>query len=269
MHDFESFEPEDYISERISLAANDGIILPATIVYNKKMIKPSKNIALLHTYGSALDAQNRFSFDPMMLSLMDRGFMWVLPHIRGTIDLATDWYRAGTGELKTRHFQDFLDITTSLVAEDIAEEICAWGEGYSGGLTVASVLTKEPCIYSSVVISNPLLDVVEYLLDKRDTQEFGSFTENFDTINSYSPYQHPHSGDISQLLVSTDTESPVATQALKYVAKLRNSCKSSTNMILYKEYPTWVQKELRRADEMAFIIGSVRDRLRDSNYKSS
>jgi len=55
MHDFESFTPEDYISERISLVANDGVILPATIVYNKKMIKPSKNVALLHTYGSALD----------------------------------------------------------------------------------------------------------------------------------------------------------------------------------------------------------------------
>lgn len=84
--------------------------------------------------------------------MLDRGFIWAIPHVRGTADLTHTWLHRGTGPNKIRHFQDILDITVSLVSEGIAENVSAHGNGPSGGLSIAAVLTKEPHLFSAIVL---------------------------------------------------------------------------------------------------------------------
>ena len=144
---------QDYTSERIVLPANDGELIPITLVYHKKNVKTGKNaIGVIQSFGSDIQACHNFSLDYTWYSLLDRGFMLVIPHIRGTNDINRLWYEQGVGTHKIRHFQDLLDITVSLVSENIINAVSAYANNPSGGLALASLIVKEPNLFSAVVI---------------------------------------------------------------------------------------------------------------------
>ena len=247
----------DYTSERIVLPANDQERIPLTLVYNKKFVKSGDNFMVLHTSGGDTENWHKFTLDYRWLSMLDRGVVWAIPHIRGSPDLNLEWYKSGVGLNKKRHFQDLLDISVSLVGEKIARHLCVFGEGPSGGLTAASVLMKEPNLYSGVVLRNPILDLISYVKHRRTTTEFGSLYDsaNYSQIKNYSPYHQPTPlQDMSHLLITTDFDHECAFHAMKFVAKLREIPNSYGNLILYKEYPTWTPASHKCAEEFSFLL---------------
>ena len=170
--------------------------------------------------------------------------VWAIPHVRGTADLTHDWWNRGVGSHKTRHFQDLLDVTVSLVSEKIADSVCAYGEGPSGGLSIAAVLTKEPHLYSAVVLKvrvtqNPILDVLLHISQRRTEGEFGEIStkEGFDRVLAYSPYhQRVQDRDLSYLYVGADFDQEYYAHAIKFVAKLRETSRKHGNMVVLREY---------------------------------
>lgn len=144
---------EDYISERIVLPANDGVMIPLTLVYNKRNVKSGNQASgIVYVYGGALEDSHNFQMDYSWLSMLDRGYLWVVPHIRGSHDLSRIWYERGAGVNKIRHFQDLLDMVVSLVSEKIVTSVSGYSVNPSGGLSLASLIVKEPELLSSVVM---------------------------------------------------------------------------------------------------------------------
>lgn len=144
---------EDYASERIVLLANDKERIPVTLIYNKKFAQSgSESNVVMHTYGGETKNTHNFMLDYLWLSMLDRGFIWAIPHIRGSIDVNNKWYMSGVQENKTTHFQDFIDVAVSLVSEKIAGHLHAYGQGHSGGLTVASAILRQPGIFTSAIL---------------------------------------------------------------------------------------------------------------------
>lgn len=194
--------------------------------------------------------------------MLDKGVIWAIPHARGTTDLTHEWYMRGVGEHKTRHFQDVLDVTVSLVSEKIAENVCAYGEGPSGGLTMAAIMMKEPHIYSAVALKvesmqNPLLDVLYHVTQRRRIEEFGDIAtkEGFDRIMGYSPYhQQVPDRDFSYLYVGADFDHEAYVHSIKLISKLREVSTKHGNLMVLREYQSWLSEDQKSAQELAFLV---------------
>jgi oligopeptidase B len=249
---------EDYTSERIVLSANDGERIPVTLIYNKNLVRQNKdNYVVLQSYGGDRENTHNFTLNPHWISMLDRGFLWAIPHVRGSADVTTQWFLKGSGQNKTRHLQDFLDVAVSLASEKIASHLCAYSDNPSGGLTIASVILKEPQIFESAAIRNPITDVFQYLNNKRQMIEFGDMQDKavYEVIKSYSPYHQPvPSSDLTKLMISADFDHECAFHAIRLTAKLREVSAKHGNLIVYHEFPTWVPDPMKRAEEFGFIM---------------
>lgn len=233
--------PAEYVTERIWATTRDGVKVPISIVY-KKGFKKDGNSPLLQygygSYGSTIDA----SFSSVRLSLLDRGFVFAIAHIRGGQLMGRQWYEDGKMFKKMNTFNDFIDCSNFLISEKYTspEHLYAQG-GSAGGLLMGAVVNLAPELYNGVLAAVPFVDVVSTMWDESiplTTNEFDEWgnpknLESYEYMMSYSPYDQVAAQDYPNMLVTTGLfDSQVQYwEPAKWVAKLRDM-KTDDNVLL-------------------------------------
>jgi oligopeptidase B len=237
------FDPNDYTSERIMATARDGVEVPVSIVYKKGTPKDGSAPLLLYGYGS-YGASMDPSFSVSRLSLLDRGFIYAMAHIRGGEEMGRHWYEDGKMMNKINTFTDFIDCGKYLVANDYTQEdrLFAMG-GSAGGLLMGAVVNMEPDMWKGVVAAVPFVDVVTTMLDESiplttgEYDEWGNPNEEeaYRYMLSYSPYDNVTAKDYPAMLVTTGLHDSQVQywEPAKWVAKLRD-LKTDKNPLLLK-----------------------------------
>jgi oligopeptidase B len=237
------FDRSNYHAERIMAPAGDGTLVPVSLVYRKGMEKNGRNPLLQYGYGS-YGATIDPDFDPDLLSLLDRGFIFAIAHIRGGSLLGREWYYEGRQLKKKNTFTDFIDVSRFLIEEGYtsAEHLYARG-GSAGGLLMGAVVNMAPELYKGVSAAVPFVDVVTTMLDDSiplttgEWDEWGNPAEKefYDYMLSYSPYDNVRQQDYPNMLVTTALHDSQVQywEPAKWVARLREQ-KTDHNQLLLK-----------------------------------
>jgi len=238
------YNKEEYHSERIMVPSRErGINIPVSLVYKKSLFKKDgTNPLFLYGYGSYGHAVSP-SFNSNSLSLLDRGFVYAIAHIRGGDDLGFDWYESAKFLNKKRTFNDFIDIAKHLVKEAYtsAGNIAISG-GSAGGMLVGVALNEAPELFKAAIADVPFVDVLNTMLDETlpltpgEFEEWGNpkKKEFFDYIKSYSPYDNVKPQHYPAMFVLAGLNDPRVTywEPAKWVAKLRELKQDSNLLIL-------------------------------------
>ena len=238
------FKVENYASERIFVDARDGAKVPVTLVYRKdKFKKDGTNPVYQYGYGS-YGATMDPRFSSSRLSLLDRGFVYAIAHIRGSQMLGRPWYEDGKKLTKQNTFNDFVDVTKQLVAQGYGnkDQVYAVG-GSAGGLLMGAVINQAPDLYKGIAAHVPFVDVVTTMLDESIPLTTGEYDEwgnpndktYYDYMLSYSPYDQVKKQDYPHILVTTGLHDSQVQyfEPAKWVAKLRDY-KTDNNKLLFK-----------------------------------
>ncbi|WP_105166606.1 S9 family peptidase [Pseudoalteromonas sp. T1lg23B] len=238
------FDASNYASKRLFVTARDGVQVPVSLVYHKeKFHKDGTNPMLQYGYGAygiTIDP----SFSSATLSLLDRGFVYAIAHIRGSEMLGRSWYEQGKKAHKQNTFNDFIDVTKSLVEQGYADKNKVFASGGSaGGLLMGAIVNQAPQLYLGVGCHVPFLDVLTTMLDEsiplttNEYDEWGNPNNKtaYQTILNYSPYDNLRQQDYPHILVTTGLyDSQVQYwEPMKWVAKLRE-VKTDDNLLLFK-----------------------------------
>lgn len=235
------FAPANYQSERFFVKAKDGAEIPVSLVYKKGTKKDGTAPLLLYAYGS-YGANMEPYFSAARLSLLDRGFIYVIAHIRGGQEMGRQWYEDGKLLKKKNTFTDYIDCAEYLIAEKYADpnRLFAMG-GSAGGLLMGAVVNMRPDLWRGVVAAVPFVDVVTTMLDETIPLTTGEFDEwgnpkdkeYYDYMMSYSPYDNIEKKDYPNILVTTGLHDSQVQywEPAKWVAKLRD-LKTDHNMLL-------------------------------------
>lgn len=235
------FSPDNYTSERVFATATDGTKVPISLVYKKGISKTGTNPLLLYGYGSYGSIQEA-QFSSNTLSLLDRGFIYAIAHIRGGQEMGRDWYENGKLLNKINTFTDFIDCGEYLIKEKYTSRDHMYAVGGSaGGLLIGAVINMKPELFNGVVAAVPFVDVVSTMLDETiplTTFEFDEWgnpknKEYYDYMKSYSPYDNVEAKEYPNILVTTGYwDSQVQYwEPAKWVAKLR-AMKTDDNLVL-------------------------------------
>ncbi|MCH1923559.1 S9 family peptidase [Shewanella sp. C32] len=237
------FDANNYLSKRIFVKARDGAQVPVTLVYRKDT--KIDGTAPLYQYGyGSYGANMDPSFKPELISLLDRGFVYATAHIRGSQMKGRGWYEDGKKLNKKNTFNDFVDVTKSLVAQGYGakDNVFAVG-GSAGGLLMGAVINQAPELYNGVAAHVPFVDVVTTMLDEsiplttNEYDEWGnpSQPKYYDYMLSYAPYDNVKKQAYPNLLVTTGLfDSQVQYyEPAKWVAKLRDY-KTDDHLLLFK-----------------------------------
>ena len=235
------FSRNNYISERLWATARDGTKIPVSLVYRKGIELNGQNPLLQYGYGSyGYSVEPGFSSN--LLSLLDRGFVYAIAHIRGGSEMGRQWYYDGRQLKKMNTFTDFIDVSKFLVEEGYTspEHLYAYG-GSAGGLLMGAVLNMAPDMYNGVSTVVPFVDVVTSMLDESipltasEWDEWGDprKKEFYDYMLSYSPYDQVKRQDYPNVLVTTSLHDSQVQywEPAKWVAKLRDH-KTDNNLLL-------------------------------------
>lgn len=237
------YNKNEYTTERVFATAKDGTKIPISIVYKKGIIKNGKNPTLLYAYGSYGNSSDA-TFSSSRLSLLNRGFVYALTHVRGGQEMGRQWYEDGKMMKKKNTFTDFIDSGEFLVKEGYTspEHLFAQG-GSAGGLLMGAIANMKPELWKGVIAQVPFVDVVNTMLDESiplTTNEFDEWgnPKNKDAyfyMKSYSPYENVEKKNYPNLLVTTGLHDSQVQyfEPAKWVAKLRDS-KTDNNVILLK-----------------------------------
>jgi oligopeptidase B len=236
------FDSGDYVSERLWAPARDGVRVPISIVYKRGLEKNGTAPLLLYaygSYGSSMDA----SFKIARLSLLDRGFVYAIAHVRGGQELGREWYEGGKLLNKKNTFTDFIDAGRYLVEEGYTapERLFAMG-GSAGGLLMGAVANMAPELFAGIVSRVPFVDVVTTMLDPgiplttSEYDEWGDPSEKqyYDYMLSYSPYDRLEKKAYPNILVTAGLHDSQVQywEPAKYVAKLRRLKTNDTALFL-------------------------------------
>ena len=225
------FDKNNYTEERVWATATDGTKVPISMVYRKGIKKDSKNPLLLYAYGSYGMSMDPY-FSTTRLSLLDRGFVYAIAHIRGGEDLGRQWYEDGKLLKKKNTFTDFIDCSKYVIAEKFtsAEHLYAEG-GSAGGLLMGAIVNMAPQLYNGVIAQVPFVDVMTTMLDDSIPLTTGEYDEwgnpnvkkYYDYMRSYSPYDNVKAQDYPNMYVSTGLHDSQVQywEPAKWVAKLR------------------------------------------------
>jgi oligopeptidase B len=238
------FDSDDYQAERLWAPARDGVRIPVTVVYRKdRFEKTGSNPLLLYGYGSygvSIDP----GFNPTTLSLLDRGFVYAIAHVRGSQTLGRRWYEEGKLLKKKNTFTDFIDAAEHLrdAGYGDPDRLYAYG-GSAGGLLVGAVMNMRPDLFHGVVAAVPFVDVITTMLDDSiplttgEYDEWGNPNEKayYDYILSYSPYDNVEAKDYPHLLVTTGLHDSQVQywEPAKWVAKLRAHKTDQNRLLLH------------------------------------
>lgn len=225
------FDKNNYVEERIWATATDGTKVPISMVYRKGIKKDGKNPFLLYAYGSYGATMDPY-FSSTRLSLLDRGFIYAIAHIRGGEDLGREWYENGKLLKKINTFTDFIDCSKFVIAEKYTSPEHLYAEGGSaGGLLMGAIVNMAPELYNGVIAQVPFVDVVTTMLDDTiplttgEYDEWGNPNEKvyYDYMLSYSPYDQVKAQAYPNMYVSTGLHDSQVQywEPAKWVAKLR------------------------------------------------
>jgi oligopeptidase B len=235
------YDPKEYVTERLYATAKDGTKVPISLVYKKGFKKDGKAPLLLYGYGSygaSMDA----TFGSTRLSLLNRGFVYAIAHIRGGQEMGRLWYENGKLMKKINTFTDFIDCGEFLVREKYTSKPHLYAQGGSaGGLLMGAVVNMAPELWHGVIAQVPFVDVVNTMLDESiplTTNEFDEWgnpknKEAYLYMKSYSPYENVQKKAYPNLLVTTGLHDSQVQyfEPAKWVAKLR-VMKTDQNMLL-------------------------------------
>ncbi|NNE28486.1 MAG: S9 family peptidase [Saprospiraceae bacterium] len=237
------FDRSDYKSERIFATARDGAKVPISLVYHKKTKIDGTAPCLLYGYGSYGASMDPF-FSSANLSLLNRGFVYAIAHIRGGEEMGRQWYENGKLLNKKNTFNDFIDCGEHLVENKYADpnRLAARG-GSAGGLLMGAVINDRPDLFKAIVSAVPFVDVITTMLDESIPLTTGEYDEwgnpnnkeYYDYIKSYSPYDNVEAKDYPHMLVTTGLHDSQVQywEPAKWVAKLRE-IKSGEQILLLK-----------------------------------
>ncbi|UCH13984.1 MAG: S9 family peptidase [Bacteroidales bacterium] len=235
------FKPENYTSERLFAQADDGTQIPISLVYRKGIVKSGDNPLLLYGYGS-YGHTTEPSFSSEILSLLDRGFIYAVAHIRGGQIMGRKWYEDGKLLKKKNTFTDFNDCAEYLINENYTDTnyLFAMG-GSAGGLLIGAIINMKPELYRAVIAAVPFVDVVTTMLDESiplttaEYDEWGNpnIKEYYNYMLSYSPYDNVSAVNYPAMLVTTGLHDSQVQywEPAKWVAKLRE-LKTDDNILL-------------------------------------
>jgi oligopeptidase B len=238
------FNKENYQSERIFITARDGVEVPVSILYCKNTFKKDGTNPLLQygygAYGFTIDPD----FSSQTLSLIDRGFVYVIAHVRGCEMLGRQWYETGKMDHKQNSFNDFVDVTKALVelGYGAKDKVFASG-GSAGGLLMGAVINQAPELYLGIGAHVPFLDVLTTMLDEsiplttNEYDEWGNPNEEaaYQSILAYSPIDNITTQPYPNILVTTGLHDSQVQyfEPMKWVAKMRE-LKTDDNLLIFK-----------------------------------
>ena len=240
-----AFDKENYTSERLWATAADGTQIPISIVYRKGIKRDGSSPLLLYGYGS-YGITIEPSFSTTRLSLLDRGFIFAIAHIRGGEYLGRPWYEAGKLLHKKNTFTDFIDCAKYLIANQYtsAAHLYAMG-GSAGGLLMGAVINQAPELFHGVVANVPFVDVVTTMLDEEIPLTTGEYDEwgnphqkeYYHYMLSYSPYDNVCAQEYPNLLVITGYHDSQVQywEPAKWVAKLRELKTDNNSLLFYTD----------------------------------
>jgi oligopeptidase B len=234
------FDKNNYIEARVWATATDGVKVPISMVYRKDLKMDGTNPLLQYAYGSygySMDA----TFSSTRLSLLDRGFIFAIAHIRGGEDLGRDWYEDGKLLKKRNTFTDFIDCSKFLIAQKYTSSKHLYAEGGSaGGLLMGAIINMAPELYHGIIAQVPFVDVMTTMLDDTiplttgEYDEWGNPNERlyYDYMKSYSPYDNVQQQEYPNMYVSTGLHDSQVQywEPAKWVAKLR-TLKTDNNVL--------------------------------------
>jgi oligopeptidase B len=236
------YDPSQYVSERLFAAAPDGAQVPISLVYRKGFERDGSRPLLLYGYGSyghSIDP----GFNPLRLSLLDRGFTYAIAHIRGGSELGRAWYENGRLMHKKNTFTDFIACAEHLIAQGYtsSERLAIMGRS-AGGLLVSAAINMRPDLFKAVVAGVPFTNVITAMLDPDlpltviEYEQWGSphDPQAFEYMLSYSPYENVEAKEYPQIFVKAglnDLQVPYWDPA-KWVAKLRAHKTGSNRLLL-------------------------------------
>lgn len=234
------FDKNNYAEKRLWATAADGTKIPISMVYRKGIKQNSENPLLLYGYGSYGTTMDPY-FSSSVLSLLDRGFIYCIAHIRGGEDLGRDWYENGKLLKKKNTFTDFIDCSKFLIAEKYTSPEHLYAEGGSaGGLLIGAVVNMAPELYHGVIAQVPFVDVITTMLDDTIPLTTGEYDEwgnpntkkYYDYMLSYSPYDNVKPHDYPNMYISTGLHDSQVQywEPAKWVAKLR-AIKTGNNLL--------------------------------------
>ena len=237
------FNRSDYQGERLLATARDGTEVPVSLVYRKGAAMDGSSPLLLHGYG-AYGASYGATFNSSRLSLLDRGFVVGIAHIRGGSEMGRHWYLNGRQQHKLNTFTDFIDVSKFLIEQQYTSPDRLYAEGASaGGLLMGAVVNMAPELYNGVLAGVPFVDAVTTMLDPdipltaSEYDEWGDpyVKEEYDYILAYSPYDQVARKDYPNMLVTSGLHDSQVQywEPTKWVAKLREY-KTDDNLLLLK-----------------------------------
>lgn len=240
-----TFKKENYESQRIWATASDGVKIPISLVYKKGMALDGSNPLLQYaygSYGSTIDP----SFSSIRLSLLDRGFIYAISHVRGSEYLGRKWYECGKLLTKKNTFTDFIACSKYLIQEKYTsnQHLYAYG-GSAGGLLMGAIININPELYHGVLAAVPFVDVVTTMLDDTIPLTTGEYDEwgnpnelkYYNYMKSYSPYDNIEEKDYPNMLVTTGLHDSQVQywEPAKWVAKLRDMKTDSNKLLLHTD----------------------------------
>ncbi|MCI4670526.1 MAG: S9 family peptidase [Bacteroidia bacterium] len=238
-----SFSPDDYQSARVFAKAEDGTLIPMSVVWKKTTALDGKAPLLLYAYGSYGISVDPY-FSSARLSLLDRGFVFAIAHIRGGSEMGRPWYDDGKLLKKKNTFTDFIACGKHLIKEGYAGEdkLFAMG-GSAGGLLMGAVINMAPELFEGVVAAVPFVDVVSTMLDESiplTTNEYNEWgnpndEEYYHYIKSYSPYDNVEAKAYPHMLVTSGLHDSQVQywEPTKWVAKLRDVKTDNNKLLLH------------------------------------
>jgi oligopeptidase B len=238
------FNADNYTSERLFVTVRDGVKVPVSVVYREDSFKKDGTNPLFQygygAYGYTIDP----NFSSSSLSLLDRGFVYVIAHVRGSEMLGRNWYEQGKKQHKHNSFNDFIDVTKALIEQGYCDEHKVFASGGSaGGLLMGGVLNQAPELYLGVGSHVPFLDVLTTMLDEsiplttNEYDEWGNPNDPlfYDVIEGYSPYDNIRAQPYPHILVTTGLHDSQVQywEPMKWVAKMREY-KTDNNILVFK-----------------------------------
>jgi oligopeptidase B len=237
-----NFDPKNYFSERLYARARDNTRIPISLVYKRGMNKDGNNPLLLYGYGSYGYSRDP-SFRSDRLSLLDRGFVYAIAHIRGGQEMGRQWYEDGKLLKKKNTFTDFIDCAEYLIQEKFTDPRKLFARGGSaGGLLMGAITNMRPDLFRGIIADVPWVDVVTTMLDDSiplTTSEYDEWgdpnkKEFYDYMLSYSPYDNVIRQDYPAMLITTGFHDSQVQyfEPAKWVQKLREN-NTGDNVILF------------------------------------
>lgn len=237
-----SFDKDNYIEQRLWATAKDGAKVPISLVYRKELVLDGNNPCLLYAYGSYGYSMDPY-FSTTRLSLLDRGFIYAIAHVRGGEEMGRYWYEDGKLLKKKNTFDDFIACSEFLIDKGYSKPSKLYAQGGSaGGMLMGVIANQAPGLYNGIIAQVPFVDVVTTMLDDTiplttgEYDEWGNPNEKqyYDYMLSYSPYDNVKMQDYPNMYISTGFHDSQVQywEPAKWVAKLREFNTSDNQLFL-------------------------------------